>query len=459
MSYMYMRKFVEVMKTLGYPKAISMDSFRTPDFAMVADCLHWLVSRYDPSADLDTDISTEQKRVAFIKSATQLMLSKGRIKLNPRRLYSADGVAVKELLKIASVLEEATNLAGQKENEVLSPEQFPTRNAFEMKATRALVSEITKFGASLYDCLAEEPELHEARWMSRNLNTDMDEIEKSVENAISAVEENIASAKQDLEALRIDEKTLEAKYEKKKLELERAQKRLSTLENVRPAYMDEYEVLEKQLQGLFESYLEKHRNLQWLEGQMESLSSQEQEKADEAERKMRRLQRRAQNEELSILRGEEVPEDAVGNDGSSEEESELEGPNFWNWFRSGSSSPFRGGSSKSTFLSSTGSDVLSGLDGTRRSSKGSHTRRESLGGGIVVEANLLGRSDAIATDLSQRLEESEERLTRGINSIQASLDNSEGDSPQPPVEGDDSDLLDMEGADQVELQDSSSDDF
>ena len=44
-----------------------------------------------------------------------------------------------------------------------------------------------------------------------------------------------------------DEANLEAKIDKKKSELERNQKRLATLQTVRPAYMDEYEKLEEEL--------------------------------------------------------------------------------------------------------------------------------------------------------------------------------------------------------------------
>lgn len=35
---------------------------------------------------------------------SQVMMSKARIKLNAKKLYAADGYAVKELLKIATVL-------------------------------------------------------------------------------------------------------------------------------------------------------------------------------------------------------------------------------------------------------------------------------------------------------------------------------------------------------------------
>ena len=37
------------MKTLGYPRLISMDNFRTPNFELVADILYWLVKRFAAS--------------------------------------------------------------------------------------------------------------------------------------------------------------------------------------------------------------------------------------------------------------------------------------------------------------------------------------------------------------------------------------------------------------------------
>lgn len=67
--------------------------------------------RYYPGVDIADEISTEKDRVAFLQSVAQVMLTKARMKLNIKRLYSADGVAVKELLKVASLLYKATEKA------------------------------------------------------------------------------------------------------------------------------------------------------------------------------------------------------------------------------------------------------------------------------------------------------------------------------------------------------------
>ena len=45
----------------------------------------------------------------------QIMLTKARMKLNIKKIYAADGVAVRELLKVASLLYKATEKATNEE--------------------------------------------------------------------------------------------------------------------------------------------------------------------------------------------------------------------------------------------------------------------------------------------------------------------------------------------------------
>jgi clusterin-associated protein 1 len=88
-----------MMKSLGYPRLISVENFRTPNFELVADVLFWLIHRYDPSADVSDDITTEHHRVEFLKTVAQIMYDKTNVKVNIKQLYKADGHAVKEMLK------------------------------------------------------------------------------------------------------------------------------------------------------------------------------------------------------------------------------------------------------------------------------------------------------------------------------------------------------------------------
>ena len=104
MSFRELRSFTEALRTLGYPRAISMDNFRSPNFPVVADLLYWLVLRYDPTAKIPDDIDTENQRVAFLSAVGQVVAKKARLVLKTKNLYCADGRAVKELLKLTNVL-------------------------------------------------------------------------------------------------------------------------------------------------------------------------------------------------------------------------------------------------------------------------------------------------------------------------------------------------------------------
>ncbi|NWW80452.1 CLUA1 protein, partial [Climacteris rufus] len=274
--------FTEMMRALGYPRLISMENFHTPNFMLVSEVLLWLVKRYDPQSDIPGDVETEQDRVFFIKAVAQFMATKAHVKLNTKRLYRADGAAVRELLKVTALLHGALGARGGQPAH--PPEDDSTRlkmdlgsKIADLKAARQLASEITSKGAVLYDLLGKEVELREARTESIARPLEINEAEKVVKIAINGVLEQVQKTKDMLNNVAVDEANLEAKIEKRKLELERSQKRLQTLQSVRPAFMDEYEKIEEQLQKQYSSYLEKFRNLSYLEQLLDEHRRNEQE--------------------------------------------------------------------------------------------------------------------------------------------------------------------------------------
>ena len=117
---------------------------------------------------------------------------------------------------------------------------------------------------------------------------------------------------------------------------DRCHKRLKDLENVRPAFMDEFEKLEESLQKHYAIYVQKFRNLEYLEHQLEQYNQVqgttrrrvmvvgmqvEQEKLAESKRALEKMHKRLREvssaggvvslkfcgcqEELKILRGEQ----------------------------------------------------------------------------------------------------------------------------------------------------------
>ncbi|XP_018590393.1 clusterin-associated protein 1 homolog isoform X1 [Scleropages formosus] len=307
MSFRDLRNFTEMMRALGYPRLISVENFRTPNFALVSEILVWLVKRYEPQMDIPSDVETESDRVFFIKAVAQFMATKAHIKLNTKRLYQADGYAVKEMLKITSVLYGAMKTkelaSGDKLEEDSSKFKFDLGSKIsDLKAARQLASEITSKGVTLYDLLGKEVDLREMRTAAIARPLEINETEKALRAAIKEVLENVQKTKDTLNNVSSDEASLEAKIEKKKQELERNQKRLQTLQSVRPAFMDEYEKIEEELQKHYETYVEKFRNLSFLEQQLEDYHRMEQERFEETENTLRAMQNKLREEERRLMR-------------------------------------------------------------------------------------------------------------------------------------------------------------
>ncbi|XP_058289986.1 clusterin-associated protein 1 isoform X2 [Hylobates moloch] len=321
--------FTEMMRALGYPRHISMENFRTPNFGLVSEVLLWLVKRYEPQTDIPPDVDTEQDRVFFIKAIAQFMATKAHIKLNTKKLYQADGYAVKELLKITSVLYNAMKTKGMEGSEIVEEDvskfKFDLGSKFaDLKAARQLASEITSKGASLYDLLSMEVELREMRTEAIARPLEINETEKVMRIAIKEILTQVQKTKDLLNNVASDEANLEAKIEKRKLELERNQKRLETLQSVRPCFMDEYEKTEEELQKQYDIYLEKFQNLTYLEQQLEEHHRMEQERFEEAKNTLCLIQNKLKEEEKRLLKSGGNDDSDIDIQEDDESNSELE---------------------------------------------------------------------------------------------------------------------------------------
>ena len=67
MSYRDLRSLTEMMRALGYPRLISIENFRSPNFQLVSEMMAWLVKRFDPNADLPSEVDTEQVSFMIIE--------------------------------------------------------------------------------------------------------------------------------------------------------------------------------------------------------------------------------------------------------------------------------------------------------------------------------------------------------------------------------------------------------
>ena len=72
-----------------------------------------------------------------------------------------------------------------------------------------------------------------------------------IKEVIVRAEENVVTLEKQKRDLDADKKALTTKIKKKKADLDRSGKRLKSLQEVRPAFMDEYEKLEQELQVIY----------------------------------------------------------------------------------------------------------------------------------------------------------------------------------------------------------------
>ena len=109
-----MRQFTEIVRILGYQHSIGIDSFDSPNFALMADLLLWLAKLYDPEIVVLSELTNEHGRVEYVRSIVQQLATRSGIRLNPRKLYAADRFAVRELLKIAAPIYRGISQTSQK---------------------------------------------------------------------------------------------------------------------------------------------------------------------------------------------------------------------------------------------------------------------------------------------------------------------------------------------------------
>ncbi|CAK78831.1 unnamed protein product (macronuclear) [Paramecium tetraurelia] len=282
MSYRELRNFCEQMRALGYHRIISMENFRRPNFELVADILYWLVLKYQPDADISDNIDEERHRVEFIKQITTLFVSKARLKINAKRLYMADVYAVQEIFKISTYLYKAQISQPAEEDEV-HEFSLPSKLC-NIKSHKVLAQEITDLATRLYDQLGKEDEVRVAREKAlqflQNVSrggdsqSEQSQIKMCIEQILKQQDSNIQDMSKYVSGLESDQKQIDEKIKRKAKELEQAEKRLKGMTSVKPVYQEEYDIQEYELDKLYQIYMEKYRNLVYLDNVLDAQNKQ-----------------------------------------------------------------------------------------------------------------------------------------------------------------------------------------
>ncbi|XP_055328670.1 clusterin-associated protein 1-like [Paramacrobiotus metropolitanus] len=326
MSYKETKEFVEILAELECPESIQVDSFQYPNFVLIAKLLHWLILKCDAAFQLPLEIEAEQDRIFFLKAGTDHMADRYSIILDPRKLYMADGHAVREMLKIARVLHQALASVSNPSKDVPAFHEDAKNKAIakimDLKAFRKEQGDLVLSSAEMFDLLRKEPENHVMRLNALNLKMDPLKVDEMLAKSVSDAEELTKDYSEKFENIAYDKANLEAKIRKREEEFDRLQKRYQTVQNSKPGFLDETDKLQVELKKLYERYCVRYRNLIGLEDQVKTME-------EDLEKKKQTIQGKDESEtqridDLGMLGLDNTAIDDGFNDGSPEDEPEPE---------------------------------------------------------------------------------------------------------------------------------------
>jgi len=160
-----------------------------------------------------------------------------------------------------------------------------------------LINEITATSTRLSSLVRKEGQALQ----SFDLNAT---IESSIDNALQTSKLKVERLDKQCKILLSNQNGIDEKIVRKTMDIERTAKRLESLKHVRPAYMDEYEKLEEELQIEYERYVVRQRNLDYLESELSTFKELDVARQSKSDKARKRLQKKFQEEEQRILSGE-----------------------------------------------------------------------------------------------------------------------------------------------------------
>lgn len=173
------------------------------------------------------------------------------IKLNPRKLYASNCATAKELLKVTTALLHSPQSVQQEDGQVINFEDTISND--EIRKTRNLSTELTSHGINMYDLISKETINKESR-LQFSKPLELNVVEKLLKQSIGTLKNQLATGKSTIEGQITERSSLESKIQRRESELERTSSRLATLQRIRPAYLEEFEKIELQMQELYAQY-------------------------------------------------------------------------------------------------------------------------------------------------------------------------------------------------------------
>merc|ERR1712228_38083 len=265
-----------------------------------------------------------------IKNCANILASKTQIRLKLKHLYKSDGYAVKELLKIAHFLNDANNINYQdlKYEDAHHHNQANnmsiSTNLNKLREYTNLGGKIVENGVKLHNLLnngdsngshiIDQRIIRFLDEMSHNIESYDNVIKKNIEKKLNHLINDVDDSLNYLQENKLIEikqniSILHKKLDDKTNEYDRLNKRLLSLKNIKPAFIEEYEILESKNIEIYDLYCEKFRNLSYLQSSLDKYRVIEHEKEMKTKKRLKSVQQKLRDQEMKLLTNN------TGNDG------------------------------------------------------------------------------------------------------------------------------------------------
>ncbi len=158
------------------------------------------------------DYGTEQKRAGFLAALGSQLYTRTRLKVDIRRLYRAGGSAIRELLAVATALQEAAELpppaanSGGGVNHVAGLQQS---RATDRASLQKLATSIGSSGVQLIGALAEVPSLTQQLDAALAAGRDVASLKAEVRGTVTGTQRQIVALQAAIAELDQEQQSLE----------------------------------------------------------------------------------------------------------------------------------------------------------------------------------------------------------------------------------------------------------
>lgn len=290
-----------MLSMTGFPQPVSIDSFRRPNFNLMASILHYLIGAIAPEAGLALDIGTPEDRLYFVTTAASIIQNKAHVRLNTKRLYEADTSAARELRKVCAEVCMFLSSRGAADTYAGSAYMDLSMHATTLRQT---ASEFVERSTALLLLLKNNADdVMDAINRAVTTQPDPTSLSHAVQRRLETLRQECRRVEESVETNKHEKKKLEEQLEQKTEGIKRTMDRLDSIRATKPSFLADLEALEAELTKMYIEYSKKFRSLTFFESQLRANDIREQQKLRERENNLRDLQRAAMQEELDVLYG------------------------------------------------------------------------------------------------------------------------------------------------------------